>query len=281
MIYVSLGIEGLFTASGRIMLTVNERAKLALRTTDGVSYKVASTRDEREAAFRLTYKSYVEAGLSGPNPHLMRISPHQLLPTTQMFVAILDAEVILTASLIADEALGLPLESVYPEEVAQRRRQGIRLAEVSCLADRRSQFRTFLPVFLSLSRLMVQYARRQQIDQLLVVTHPRHARFYRRMLSFESFGEQRDYPSVRNSPAAPLVLDFDAAEKGHPENYDTFFGQQVSDHLLQPRPITPDQRDYFSQFVETSYECALEVTMTRGLVDEPPAFRANDPTICP
>ena len=244
---------------GNVMLAVDERARSALQTTDRIRYRIASTQDEREAAFRLVYTSYLEAGLSVSNPHLMRISPHQLAPTTQVFVAVLDDQVIFTASLVADGALGLPLESIFPEEVAQRRERGIQLAEVSCLADRRSQFRSSFPVFLKLSRLMLQYARRQQIDQLLVATHPRHARFYRRMLNFEPFGEQRDYPMVQNSPAVPLVLDFDLFEQVHPENYATFFGEQLPDQLLRPRPITPEQRDYFSQFVDTSYRCELEL----------------------
>jgi len=241
------------------MSAVSERANSAHRTTDCITYKIASTRDEREAAFRLVYESYLEAGLSLPNPHRMRVPPHHLLATTQMFVALHEGEMIFTASLVADGALGLPMESIFPGEVAARRNQGMRLSEVTCLADRRSHFRSCFPVFLRLSRMMVQYARRQQIDEILVATHPRHARLYRRMLCFESFGEQRDYPLVRNSPAVPLVLDFDVAERAQPENYDTFFGEPVSSHLLRPQPITPEQRDYFSRFVDTSHECGLEV----------------------
>ncbi len=235
------------------------RAILAPQTTEHISYKIASTCDDRERAFRLVYHSYIEAGLTDRNCYQMRVSPHHLLPTTQTFVAIVGGgEVVFTASLVSDGALGLPMESIYPKEIAQRRQQGHHLAEVTCLADRRSHFRNFFPVFLRLSRLMVQYARRQQLDQLLVAIHPRHAGFYRRLLRFEAIGDQRDYPTVRNQPAIPMVLDLAAAKEKYPDDYETFFGERISDDLLQPEPITQAQRDYFSPIVAATYEEVLE-----------------------
>ena len=241
------------------MSTLTGRANIALHTTDAVCFKIASTRNERESAFRLVYNSYVEAGLMDSNAYQMRVTPYHLLPSTQTFVATIDGEVMFTTSLVPDDSLGLPMESIYPEEVAKRRQQGHRLAEVTCLADRRSQFRNFFPVLLRLCRLMVQHAGQQQFDQLLIAVHPRHARFYSRLLRFESIGDEKDYPSVRNRPAVPLVLDLAAAEEKYPDDYDTFFGEKLSDDLLQAKPITQSQRDYFSPIVDATYEDALEL----------------------
>ncbi len=228
----------------------------ASATTEPIRYKIASTCEERESAFRLIYKSYVEAGLTDPNAYQMRVLPYHLLPTTQMFVAITGGEVIFNVNLVPNDALGLPMESIYPREVTQRRRQGHRLAEVTCLADRPSPFRDSFPVFLKLCRLMVQYACRQQIDQILVAVHPRHVGFYRRMLRFELIGNQRDYPMVQNRPAVPLVLDFAALKVAHPESYDAFFGERLSDDLLRPQPITPEQCNYFAPIVDASRKAA-------------------------
>jgi len=215
-----------------------------------VCYKIASTRDEREKAFQLVYESYVEAGLADPNPYKMRVSPYHLLPTTQTFVANSDSEMIFTASLVLDNATGLPMESIYPGEIARRRQRGKSLAEVSCLADRRPHLRESQSVFLTLCRLVFQYAHRQQIDQLLIAVHPRHAGFYRRKLRFKTMGNQRDYPSVRNRPAVPLVLDFAATKAEHPKEYDSVFGESLSDDLLQGQSITSAQRDYFASMID-------------------------------
>jgi len=226
------------------------------RSTDDVVYKIASTRWQRAAAFRLVYESYLEAGLGEPNAHQMRVTPYHLLPTTEVFLATLDEEAVFTVSLVIDGALGLPMETVYAEEVAQRRAQGLRVAEVSCLADRRSQFRGFFPVFLRLCRLMVQYARRCELDQLLIAVHPRHVRFYRRYLDFRVMGQQRDYPTVRNNPAVALCLDFARVDRELPENYDTFFGQPIPPDQLVPRPIPLEDVHYFRTMIDPSFKLA-------------------------
>jgi len=229
---------------------------LADKTTADIDYKIASTQDERAAAFRLVYNSYLQADLGEANPYKMRVTPYHLLSTTEVFVAVCEGAVIFTISLIIDGELGLPIQSVYDREVALRRERGLFLGELSCLADRRAQFRGFFPVFLRLSRLVAQYARREGLDELLAVTHPRHARFYRRFLAFEPIGRETTYPMVRNHPAVALSLDFGRVDRERPVNYDMFFGRRLPDEQLQPQPITMAQCDYFRPMVDPSFDLA-------------------------
>lgn len=238
------------------MLSTEPDADVSRQTTAEIDYKIASTRDERAAAFRLVYKTYLQAGLGVPNPHEMRVTPYHLLPATEVFIAACRGETIFTVSLIADGELGLPMESVYGPEVALRREQGLFFGEVSCLADRRSQLRGFFPVFLRLSRLMVQYARRQGLDELLVAVHPRHERFYRRCLAFEPMGEERSYPAVRNRPAVALCLNFARIDRVRPQMYDTFFGESLPEEQLEPQPITAAQCDFFRPMLDPSFDLA-------------------------
>ena len=91
-----------------------------------------------------------------------RITPHHLLPTTDLFVAYHGNELIYTMTLISDDEMGMPLEEVYRPEVANRRdTTNAYYAEVSCLASRVG----YLPrsrmfdVFVRLAGLMVQSAR--------------------------------------------------------------------------------------------------------------------------
>jgi hypothetical protein len=145
------------------------------------------------------------------------------------------------------------MECVYADEVARRRQEGLNLAEVSCLADRRRHFRGFFPVFAQLSQLMAQHARRRGLDELLVAVHPRHARFYQRFMAFERIGEKRAYPTVKNHPAVALSLNFDRLDRNRPKCFSTFFGQWLPEEELRPRPISSAQREFFRNMVDPAF----------------------------
>jgi hypothetical protein len=169
------------------------------------------------------------------------------------------------------------MESLYGEELAMLRDCGLRVGEVSCLADRRRHFRGFFPIFLRLSRMVVQYSRRRDLDGLLLAVHPKHARFYERYMEFKLLGEERAYPAVRNRPAVALFLDFARVDRERPPNYDTFFGDWLPDELLEPRPIAPADREYFRHMVDAAYEPAPIGVQSSSLVASTPQGAA-DPT---
>jgi hypothetical protein len=220
-----------------------------------ISYKIAETYEERIAAFRLAYHSYHRAGLCDANNHGLRVTPYQVLPTTDIFVAELRGETICTVSLVCDTPVGLPMETIYPDVVDDLRRGGAMVAEVSCLADRRSDVRRHVPVFLELCRWMVQAARHRGVEQLLVAVHPRHARFYRRLLAFEPIGDERIYPTVCDHPAVALCLDFERIDRERPPTYDRFFGAEIPSHLLEPAPMSAEETNFFSAIAEAD-ECS-------------------------
>jgi hypothetical protein len=213
----------------------------------GVDYRIAAEYDEREEAFRLVYESYLPSGLVRPNPFEMRILPHHLLSSTEIFVAEQAGQILSTVTLVCDGELGLPMESVYPLEVRKLQRQGKRLGEVSCLASRRS---TPIAQCLELLRLMVQTARYRGLDGLAVAVHPRHARFYNRFLAFEQVGSETLYPAVCDHPAVAMLLDFDRIDRERPGNYERFFGERLPVERLQPRPMDADQWECFHYLFE-------------------------------
>ena len=221
-----------------------------------IAYGIAACREEREAAFRLVYHSYLEAGLGQPNRHEMRVTPYHLLPSTEVFVAALRGETVFTVSLIGDGELGLPLENVYGQEVQDRRERGLRIGEVSCLADRRSKYRQCFPVFLQLCRLTAQYAWHQGLDQLLVAVHPRHARFYRRFMGFEPIGPERSYPSVQNRPAVALALDLVRLNRERGKAYEALFTPPIPEEQLAPSQFTSLENEYLRSMIDPSFDCA-------------------------
>jgi len=214
-----------------------------------IQIQVAATRSERQAAFELVYRSYLRAGLCAENEYGVRLTPYQLLPTTDIIIAQLRDEVISTLSLVRDGALGLPMEEIYPEEVADRRAAGLRLAEVSCLADRREGAARFFGLFCDMGRLMAQLGRKQGVDELLVTVHPRHAAIYRRYMAFEPIGDRREYPTVQGNPAVALSLNFARAKAESQRSWTEFFGQPLPDSVVQHCPITPADRNHFASLL--------------------------------
>ncbi|MBN1852433.1 MAG: long-chain N-acyl amino acid synthase [Pirellulales bacterium] len=227
------------------MNIVASHSRISERTDKKIELKIASTREEREAAFALIYQNYLQAGLCEPNPTGLRITPYQLLTTTDIFVAKLQGEVISTLSLVRDGEYGLPMELTYTVEVAERRRKGLRLAEITCLADRRRGSERFFNQFCELCRLLVQYAVKQEIDQLLVAVHPRHAKIYCRYMAFTQIGGCCEYSVVRGSPAVALCLDLKQIQINRPANWARFFAQKLPDEVLISQPISDVDRRYF------------------------------------
>lgn len=238
---------------------MSSTSKLTSRECPEISIKIAETRAEREGAFRLAYHSYLRAGLCAPSRVPLRFTPYQLLPSTDIIIAQLRGEVISTLSLIRDGELGLPLEAIYQQEVIQRRSAGLRLAEVSCLADRRQGIARFFGLFCELSRVMMQLADRDGVDQLLIAVHPRHARMYCRAMAFQQVGDNRDYPAVNGSPAVALCLDLKAARFTHRSAWNSIVGEPLNGELVTPRPINSADRRYFEQLIpEGAAFCGAE-----------------------
>ncbi len=206
-----------------------------------VEITLARTQAELLAAFRLLYLSYVRAGLAAENALELRLTPFHPLSTTEVFVAKCRGEVVSTMTMVGDGVLGLPMDSMYGDEVKELKRSGLRVAEMGCFADRRTSPARFKEVFGQLASLVVQVARVRNINALVAATHPKHARFYVRWLGFEYFGELKNCPYAAGNPAVALLLDFEAIR--NTAFHDRLFGNPVApDQLIQTQwsPMTID-----------------------------------------
>lgn len=217
------------------------------------SYTLARSWAQRKGAYQLVYESYLESGLGTTNRHEMRVTPYHLRPSTQIFVGTEDREVMSTVTLVQDDGGGLPLEAMYPLEIARLRAQGVALAEVSCLADRRKDPRRFLPEFCKLMRVMAQFAKGQGVDQLLVAVHPRHARFYARYLGFEQVGGLTNCGYVQDRPALAMCFQFEKFEREQPPSYTNIFGELIPAEELQPYTISDHERELLAAVAAAGY----------------------------
>ena len=222
-------------------------------------YRMARSRKDRHGAFQLVYNSYVRSGLGVPNRHEMRVTPFQLNSGSQIFVAVLGEKVVSTVTLVSDSEMGLPMEFMFAAEIGTLRAQGRRIAEVSCLADRRQEPRRFLDTFSELTRLMAQFARYEGIQNLLVSVHPRHARFYTRYLGFQPISDRvANCPHVQDHPAVALHLDFEHIDRERPECWDEFFGVWLTRKELLPYVIGREERE---ELAEVARVCGHDPTL--------------------
>jgi hypothetical protein len=209
--------------------------------------KIASGSDEFEQAFLLLAQKYQAKGYESSGAKLFRFTPYHVLPETITVVAMEGARVVATLSMVPDTALlGLPLESIYPEEVADFRREGRRLAEATSLADDGLGPREFIQVFEAMIQLVQQYHLRIGGDTWLVTVNPRHSSFYRKAMGARPFGDRRSYPSVGDAPAEGFLIDLPNMRTRVPRMYDRIFGIALPESVLTPSARPTDHISFFA-----------------------------------
>ncbi len=239
-------------------MTVPRKSAVEQLDRSTIAYKIAVTREHRLEAFRLIYQQYCGSGLIVPNPWRYYVTPYHASSDTSVIVGLQDHEVICTVSLVGDGKLGLPMEDIYADEVLERRRRGLTLSEVSCLAIRDPTRKTFLPLLIGMTRLMAQHARHRGIDQLLIAANPKHARFYERFMGFQRFGELKAYPKVQNRPAVASCLDFQTIDRDRPACWDAFFAAPIPASRLQAARLGRYELGLYEQLAQLTFsrQCA-------------------------
>lgn len=169
--------------------------------------------DQLEQACRLLYRKYQMRGYCEENQDRLHYSPYMFGEHSRTFVLEDSQRVSGTVSVFPDSKRGIPLESLYPEEIRRLREEGARFAEMgllatemiawsidsNCLSSKEKMF----PVFL-LFKIGVNYTVSIDIDHLLIVVHPRHQKIYE-LFGFKQFAEERSYEAVCGKPAVPMI----------------------------------------------------------------------------
>ena len=173
---------------------------------DGLDFGLATDRHTLEQAFRLQHDQYVAHGYMDAHPSGWRLSLHNALSATRVFVARCGGRVVGTMTLIADSPLGLPMDEIYTDELRRLRDARGNLAEVSALAMDPEYQPSGVPILLRLIRMLVIYAA-QTVSDLCIAVNPHHAAFYRKAFHFQDIGGLKQYGKVNGAPAIALRLD--------------------------------------------------------------------------
>jgi hypothetical protein len=208
--------------------------------------KIASERSEWEQAFRLVSDKYQDSGYDPPNASAIRFTRHHALSDTMVFIAKHEGQVLLTCSLVSDNTLlGLPMESIYEDEIEALRKTGRRLGEVTSLADADLSQREFLQVFVAVIRLLTQYHVQQGGDTCLITVNPRHRSLYTKKFGFVPLGSCRSYPTVQGAPAEAYMVDLKLMKDTAPKTHQELVGRELPPDVLKPAPIPRHLVQYF------------------------------------
>jgi hypothetical protein len=215
--------------------------------TRDIQVKIANQRHEFEQAYALLAENYRARGYEVPGEKPFRFTPYHALPGTVTLVALDGESVVATLSLVRDNpVLGLPMESIYGEEIAQLRQAGHNIAEVISLADTGLSIREFVQVFKALITLEMQYHARRGGDCWTITVNPRHSSFYQKVLGYTALGPQRSYQSVQNHPAEAYVLTTRAMAQSAPAMYQEVFGTDLPEAVLTAPRWSEDHVRYFA-----------------------------------
>lgn len=189
--------------------SARQRAGFDSLAVSGLHFRPAGSQSEVLNAWALVYQSYVRTGLIPPNPHELHTVPHALQDRAVVICGRIRSLTVSTMSGYLDHPeLGLPLDRVYPDEMAALRRDGRTLMEIGLFADRREHIERSIEALLELMRHVCYFGVTNGATDGIIGVHPHHAAFYVRMLGFEQIGREKSYSMVNDKPVILLRLDW-------------------------------------------------------------------------
>ena len=174
----------------------------------GLRFDVAQDADQVVEAWELVYKSYLKVGLIDPNPARIHTAPEAVGPNTAVVRGRLGHMVTCTLSAYLDGPSGLPLDSVYPDELRAMRDRGETPLELGLFADRRERMYRSIDALLGMMRLGTYFGVHVGATQGVIGVHPHHVKFYTRLLAFDVIGPERSYGVVKDHAVVLLRLDW-------------------------------------------------------------------------
>ncbi len=166
----------------------------------------ARSRYDMERVWRLTHDEYVRMGYARPRKDglLRHFALDGIDETTVWIAEDLDGRILGTISLTADGPCGLHVDEDF-KDVADYVRGECRLTGKRLAASwrivTRSNYHHQMPLSMGLIAAVVETVRRVPYEITLYTFNPRHEKFYRRMLGFETIAGPRPSPTVENAPA--------------------------------------------------------------------------------
>ena len=211
--------------------------------------KIAETKQELEACFKLLHDAYVGSGFMKPDPSGMRVTIYHALPTTTTLCAKFDGEVVGTMSLIRESVFGFPLQTIF--DLTEVRQSGGNIAEVSALAVHPKFRKTGGSILFPLMKFMYEYCTTFfDTRHLVIAVNPNRIEMYESLLFFQRLTESAvdKYDFANGAPAVGASLDLHQAPAIFNRVYGTKKPQKNLHHYfietVLPNIVIPNRRYY-------------------------------------
>ena len=184
--------------------------------------KIAETREELEACFKLLHDAYVSSGFMKPAESGLRATIYHALPTTTTLCAKFDGAVVGTLSLIRESVFGFPLQAIF--DLKEIRVRGGKIAEVSALAVHPDFRKTGGAILFPLMKFMYEYCTTFfDTRHLVIAVHPTRIEMYESLLFFNRLTENEvaNYDFANGAPAVGASLDLRTAPRKYKQTYNT------------------------------------------------------------
>ncbi len=179
---------------------------------DAFSVRVASTIEQRRAAWAMVYRSYLAKEFAEPNREGLWYGLHDALPSTTTFVVSHLGHEVSTLTVAFDSPAGLPADALFRDQLDRFRDEGRRPCEIISLASEGVSFRDGTESLKQMFRLAYLTAVIEGATDLIITVNPRHTAFYERTLLFTRVGDVRSYAKVGGAPAVLMSLTIEAAQ---------------------------------------------------------------------
>ncbi len=228
---------------------IRRKIKIKEEEVQGIVFKIAKTTNELEQAFSLLHEVYVQEGYTNSHRSRMRLSKYNFHPETTVFIGKKGNKVIITCTLFPDSTfLGLPMDSLYKEEIDVLRNQNKKIAEIGALATHPDYRTNNLTLPLLLNKITMAYAiHNLKMDHMVINVNPKHSFFYTSILLFKQIGNLKFCDHVNGKPALAYSLDLNLVEtlskkiysqQNKNQNLHYFFFKKESACITKPKEKT-------------------------------------------
>jgi GNAT superfamily N-acetyltransferase len=224
--------------------------------------KVAETREELEACFKILHDAYVAAGFMQAHPSGLRATLYHALPTTTTLCAKWEGRVVGTISMIRDGVFGFPMQQAF--DLSGVRALPGQIAEISALAVHPDFRQTGGAILFPLMKFMYEYCVRYfDTRHLVIAVNPDRIEMYEALLLFKRLAAQTvdAYDFANGAPAVGATLDL----------------RPVKEQLRRVYGVRPGRKNLYDYFIvrelpniqwpRRRYRTTNDAVMTPALLD--------------
>ena len=197
--------SGVSIAFNQTIKSLNAKEEIKSNSPSGYTIKLANNLEERESAYRLAYKVYLDKGYIKENPYKWLVKSHDANPdTATLIVQDKNKNVVGSVTMIFDGTDSLPAKSIYFKEIQALKASNEKIVEISRLVidhDHRNA-KEILTILFNYLYIFSRHVKKYTC--LTIEVNPRHKEFYRSMLGFELIGSEKPCPNVQDAPAILL-----------------------------------------------------------------------------